>query len=466
MRQFSEDSNIIRFLVTVGDFFVLAITAILMFMFFSQEYPAYLPRVTFSECMTISFLSYLGAVSVFSTVVHKRLVPPESIVRQVLYVVTTHFILNIISVDLLFKGNRGYRFFILFYTIFFILLVLWRMMCRLVILTYRKKGGNTRQAVFVGAFNNAEELYSRFTKRTDSGYRITGVFDDEVPAGIMKENYAGKVSEVIPFLEKSRPHELFCCLPSVRAGEIYSIIDYCENNMIRFYSVPNVRNYLRREMKLEIFDNIPVLSIREEPLALLENRFFKRSFDIIVSGLFLFTLYPFILLIVGAIIKITSPGPVYFKQERTGFDGRIFKCIKFRSMKVNVESDKTQATANDPRKTRFGNFMRRTSIDELPQFINVLKGDMSVVGPRPHMLKHTDEYSSMINKFMVRHLVKPGITGWAQVTGFRGETKELSQMEGRVQQDIWYIENWSLLLDIRICIKTVKNALGGDKQAY
>ncbi len=135
-------------------------------------------------------------------------------------------------------------------------------------------------------------------------------------------------------------------------------------------------------------------------------------------------------------------------------------------MRVNIDSDKLQATANDPRKTKIGDFIRKTSIDELPQFINVLLGQMSVVGPRPHMLKHTEEYSHLIDKYMVRHLVKPGITGWAQVTGYRGETKELWQMEGRVQRDVWYLEHWTFLLDLYIIYKTVRNAVRGEKEAY
>lgn len=162
----------------------------------------------------------------------------------------------------------------------------------------------------------------------------------------------------------------------------------------------------------------------------------------------------------------TSPGPIFFKQKRSGEENKEFWCYKFRSMRVNKDSDKVQATLNDPRKTRLGNFMRKTSIDELPQFINVLLGDMSVVGPRPHMLKHTEEYSKLIDKYMVRHLVKPGITGWAQVTGFRGETKELWQMEGRVERDIWYLEHWTFMLDLYIIYKTVKNAVRGEKEAY
>ena len=160
------------------------------------------------------------------------------------------------------------------------------------------------------------------------------------------------------------------------------------------------------------------------------------------------------------------PGPIFFKQNRNGLNDKEFYCYKFRSMKVNKEADTLQATKDDPRKTRWGNIMRKTNIDELPQFINVLLGDMSIVGPRPHMLKHTEEYSKLINKYMVRHFVKPGITGWSQVTGYRGETKELKDMEGRVIGDIWYIEHWSFWLDIYIIYKTVRNAIHGEKNAY
>ena len=165
-------------------------------------------------------------------------------------------------------------------------------------------------------------------------------------------------------------------------------------------------------------------------------------------------------------MKIQSPGPLFFKQLRTGLDGKDFEMLKFRSMHVNADADKVQATENDPRKYPFGNFMRKANIDEFPQFWNVLKGDMSIVGPRPHMLAHTEQYSALIDKYMVRHFVKPGVTGWAQVTGFRGETKELWQMEGRVKRDIWYMEHWSIWLDIRIIWLTVKTIFVHDEHAY
>jgi putative colanic acid biosynthesis UDP-glucose lipid carrier transferase len=161
-----------------------------------------------------------------------------------------------------------------------------------------------------------------------------------------------------------------------------------------------------------------------------------------------------------------SPGPLLFRQRRTGMDGKDFWCLKFRSMHVNADSDRVQATKDDPRKFPFGNFMRKTNIDELPQFWNVLRGDMSIVGPRPHMLAHTEQYSALIGKYMVRHFVKPGITGWAQVTGFRGETSELWQMEGRVERDIYYIQHWSIWFDLRIIWMTIKTCFKIDKNAF
>ena len=217
---------------------------------------------------------------------------------------------------------------------------------------------------------------------------------------------------------------------------------------------------------METFDDVVVLAIRREPLSSPGKRFVKRLFDIVVSGLFLCTIYPFIYIAVGIAIKFSSPGPIYFKQKRNGLDGKVFECIKFRSMKVNAQSDTLQATKDDPRKTKVGNFLRKTNLDELPQFINVFKGDMSIVGPRPHMLKHNEEYSHLIDRYMVRHFVKPGITGWAQVNGFRGETKKLSEMAGRVQADIWYLEHWSFWLDVRIIFKTVSNMIHGEEKAY
>lgn len=205
---------------------------------------------------------------------------------------------------------------------------------------------------------------------------------------------------------------------------------------------------------------------RESPLILSPWAvFLKRGFDIAFSLVACVAVVVFIP-VIALIIKMQSPGPVFFVQERTGTDGRTFHCLKFRTMRVNGECDKLQCTRHDPRVFPFGRFLRRTNLDELPQFFNVLRGDMSVVGPRPHMLSHTAYYSSRIPQYMDRHDIRPGITGWAQVTGFRGETRELWQMEERVNRDMWYLNHWSPWLDLRIILMTVKAIFVHDEMAY
>ena len=236
--------------------------------------------------------------------------------------------------------------------------------------------------------------------------------------------------------------------------------------MIRFFIVPEFYRNVKKSLVMEVLESVPLLTIRREPLLAVYNRILKRSFDIVFSLVILVTVFPIMYIIIGILIKLSSPGPILFKQKRTGLYGHDFECYKFRTMKVNAEADTKQAIKDDPRKTKIGNFLRKTNLDEFPQFINVLKGDMSVVGPRPHMLKHTEQYSALIDKYMVRHLVKPGITGWAQVTGYRGETKTLEQMEGRVKRDVWYIENWTFFLDLKIIVVTLLNMSRGEKNAY
>ena len=462
-RPFTSRSQLIKAATITGDLILLNLSFIATYFAYhnciwSDDFTVYLPLIN---------LCYAFCLSVFKIQLHKRIINIERIVSRLFSSVTMFIILFMFCVQLMhiYMPNR---FLLIFYIALLVLITSWRIGMRYIVKAYRRKGRNSTTTVIVGSKSNMVELYNTMTRDPAYGFRINGIFDDDetlrnFPKGAV---YLGKVSDVIPYLEKNHVNSLFCCLPSAREAEILPIINFCENNMVHFFSVPNVRSYLRRKMKLELLGETPVMYIRDEPLQQIGNKILKRSFDFIVSSIFLCTLYPIIYVIVGAIIKLTSPGPVYFKQDRSGEEGKVFKCIKFRSMKVNSTSDELQATKNDPRKTKFGEFIRHTNIDELPQFINVWKGEMSIVGPRPHMLKHTEEYRSLINKYMVRHLCKPGITGWAQVTGFRGETKELSQMEGRVRKDIWYIENWSFLLDIRIIFKTVFNALHGDKNAY
>jgi Undecaprenyl-phosphate glucose phosphotransferase len=236
--------------------------------------------------------------------------------------------------------------------------------------------------------------------------------------------------------------------------------------MIRFKVVPDFRGFIFKRVNIDFFNDVPVITLREEPLTDFINRFTKRVFDLIFSLLTIVFVLSWLYPIIAVLIKLSSKGPVLFKQSRSGVSNEEFLCYKFRSMTMSDEADTKQATKGDVRITKIGAFLRKSSLDEFPQFFNVFMGDMSIVGPRPHMLKHTEEYSALIQKYMVRQLVKPGITGAAQVKGYRGETKELEDMEGRVRLDVWYIENWSLSLDINIIFHTVWNAFKGDEKAY
>lgn len=332
----------------------------------------------------------------------------------------------------------------------------------------RRKGRNLSYCVIVGSSSNCIELYNELTGDISMGCEVVGYFDHK-PSSRYPDKcpYLGKPETVTEWLKDHRHVQyLFCSLPSAERDIIVPIIKYCENSLVHFYSLPNLHNYLHNRVYLGMVGPVPYLSLFKNPLSEMDNIVIKRTFDIVFSLLFLCTLFPIVLIIVTIITKITMPGPVFFKQKRNGLNDKEFYCYKFRSMKVNAQADTLQATKDDPRKTKWGNIMRKTSIDELPQFINVLKGDMSVVGPRPHMVKHTEEYSKLIDKYMIRHYVKPGITGWSQVTGFRGETKELKDMEGRIKGDIYYIEHWSFWLDMYIIYKTVANVFQGEKNAY
>ena len=421
----------------------------------------------FQVILTVMLCYFVSGMQI-GVILYRRKVFYYQILTRVFRTIVFFGILSGVLLELGKFMNAWSFFYLTFLALLFVCLSVLRIVMRWGVKKYRSRGGNVRNVVLVGSSENNQELYYELTAQDWAGYKVKGYFDFVPNPAFPKEcPYLGQPQDVNDYLEKQgNTHYLFCCLPSKDHVIIRSIIDYCENHLVHFYSVPNLYNYLHNRVYFNMLGNVPYLSLRPDPLSQIGNQILKRTFDIVFSLLFLCTFFPFILIIVTIITKLTMPGPVFFKQKRNGLNDKEFYCYKFRSMKVNAQADTLQATKDDPRKTRWGNIMRKTSIDELPQFINVLKGDMSIVGPRPHMLKHTEEYSKLINKYMVRHFVKPGITGWSQVTGYRGETKELKDMEGRIRGDIWYIEHWTFGLDLFIIYKTVANALHGEKNAY
>lgn len=345
-------------------------------------------------------------------------------------------------------------------------LTIWWMGSRLLLKNYRRHGGNYLRVLIVGTGPTARRLYREMNNDPAFGYRVMGFVDyGFAPDFPYLDMYLGNLLVLDEIVEKLAIDQIYYALSDEDQEATHLTLRAADKHMIPFLFVPALSPYLNRAFEIQPIGSVTVMSVRPNPMNSPINRFMKRAVDILFSGTLLI-LSPIVYIPVAIAIKLSSRGPVFFKQKRTGYKGREFTCYKFRTMRMNNDADDRQASKDDPRKTRVGNFLRRTSIDELPQFLNVFKGDMSVVGPRPHMLRHTEEYSRLIDKYMVRHIVKPGITGWAQVNGYRGETRELWQMEKRVQYDVWYIENWTLLLDVKIAVRTILNAIHGEENAF
>jgi putative colanic acid biosynthesis UDP-glucose lipid carrier transferase len=398
--------------------------------------------------------------------IYDRFVRGDQLLRSFLFSTTLFVVLSLMVMWVFRWPLMTWDFMLPFYGFIIFFLFFYRWTLRKCIKWYRKRGRNTMTVIFIGNINVASELYKTMESDPTTGYKVKGYFSDEPRTNVTGENYLGKPEEALDYIENHQLHQVYCLLPSSQNDLINKLMQTCTNNIVRYNHIPDSFNYQRHTMALNLMDGTPVFCLHNEPLSMLGNRIIKRAFDLIVSSIFLLTIFPIVYIVFGLLIKLSSPGPILFKQKRSGLNGKEFFCYKFRSMRVNVDSDKVQATKNDPRKTRIGEFMRRTSIDELPQFINVWLGNMSIVGPRPHMVMHTEQYSQLISSYMVRHFAKPGITGYAQVTGFRGETSELWQMEGRIKKDIWYIEHWSFALDLFIIWKTIYNGIIGEENAY
>lgn len=469
-----KGNEMIRRLVIGADFVILNIVLLFYTPYGQELIPAYFDKATKITFFVANAALFLGEYF-YSTIIHVRKIGFLQVTKRTLYLAAATTFCFFTFSRLLGHGEKMFSFSIIFGITFYLSLIISRL-CEFKLLKYfRSKGRNSRTVIFVGNDPAVSEMYKTMTEDPSAGYIVKGYYADEDitdnPEGLKRIGNMKQLKEIISSTmndtingEPSNIDEVFCCL-SHKDPEIINIIHFCDKNVIHFYYLPRVFGEYKLHLDAQNFMGRTVYSNRIEPLTSTSNRIIKRSFDIVVSGLACLCVLPFIPFI-ALIIKIQSPGPIFFKQARTGLNGDTFYCLKFRSMHVNKDADKAQATKNDPRKFAFGNFMRKTNIDEFPQFFNVLKGDMSIVGPRPHMLHHTEVYGSLIDKYMVRHFSKPGITGWAQVTGFRGETKELWQMEERIRRDIWYIENWSFWLDIKIIFMTAKSIICPDKNAY
>lgn len=341
-------------------------------------------------------------------------------------------------------------------------IILLRFLSYFLIKRYRLMGwGNFRNVVIVGKGENAKKLASFFDNRKEYGFRFQGYFSNEktdVPI-------LGKLDDIPAFAEKINLHQIYCNTGELKADEINKLIRFAENNLIEIKFIPDPKVDYGQNLALQYYDYMPVFALREIPFQT-DIKWIKRGFDVVFSSFVIVFILSWLIPVLGLLIKLESKGPILFKQKRNGLNNGEFEVFKFRSMYTNGFSNKKQTSINDQRLTKIGRFIRRTSIDEMPQFINVFLGSMSVVGPRPHPIFLTDQYAKIIDKYMVRHFVKPGVTGLAQIKGFRGEVQDIEQMRNRIRLDKFYIENWSLLFDIEIVIKTLLNSFRKDQNVY
>lgn len=320
-------------------------------------------------------------------------------------------------------------------------------------------GGNYRKVIILGNGKLPDQLADFFQDNLDYGYKLERIFG-------LNTNKDQEIQEAFDFVLANNIDEMYCSLTNLSDKQLNTIIDFTDNNLKVLKFLPDNKSPLTRSLIYDYYDYIPILSLRNIPLDKRANKIIKRCFDIVFSGLVILFILSWLTPIIALLIKLESKGNVFFKQERNGLNNKTFYCYKFRSMRPNAQADLNQVTRNDPRVTRMGAFLRKTSLDELPQFWNVFKGDMSVVGPRPHMVAETERFAQKVNKFMVRHFIKPGITGLAQTNGYRGEVENDYDIVNRVKYDIFYLENWSFILDLKIIVMTVVNAIRGEKKAY
>lgn len=403
-----------------------------------------------SQWVIINF-AYVLSQMLIQITLHHRQSSLSSILRNSFNSSLLTLLLNAAILGMAHESVPGFFRCVAIFAFIFVFAVIERSLLRRYVKELRFQGKYVINAIIIGSEDDAAKVLDVMNDKY-SGYHLLGLFET--------------AKQAHKFVLEHHVDEVFICLNKRNGDDIRSLMRLCTHEMIRMYFIPGSTATLGRSMLIREFGDTFVLAMYREPLMSGGARLLKRTFDIVFSAVFLCTIFIVALVIVTLITKITMPGPVFFRQRRTGYDGREFWCYKFRSMKVNDNADTQQAVKGDERITKWGRIMRHTNIDEFPQFFNVLIGDMSVVGPRPHMLAHTEYYSEKISDYMVRHYVRPGITGWAQINGERGETDTVDDMARRVKRDIWYIEHWSFWLDIQIIIKTIINMFYGDDKAF
>jgi putative colanic acid biosynthesis UDP-glucose lipid carrier transferase len=420
--------------------------------FFEDRYPlSFLLFISFGWVIT-SLVSSFYEVHRFSTII--RIL--KLLFRQILLFSLLIFAYSGINLNL----NLNPKLIIKYILVSFFCIATFKYLMFFLLKRYRSIfKGNIRKTIILGKTPQSESL-EKFLVDTP----FYGFINKKIIC--FKDRSKLDIEAIFDYISNEEIDEIFCSISELNNEDLLAIVNYADNNLKVVKFIPDRSKVLSKKLQHDYYGIIPILTFRTIPLDDPFSALLKRVFDIVFSLAVLVLILSWLTPLIALVIKVESKGSVFFTQSRNGYNFKSFKCFKFRSMVVNPKADLEQVTRGDARITIFGQLLRKTSLDEMPQFYNVLKGDMSVVGPRPHMLSHTDMYAKKIDKFMVRHFVKPGITGLAQVSGFRGEVETDKDIIGRVQHDIFYIENWSFFLDLKIIFQTLYNTIKGEEKAY
>lgn len=394
--------------------------------------------------------------------------------EEITYIIFTILLFSILLTSLLFFISREFHFtnsfLAAYFTCLFFLVTLFKYIIRKYLHSIVYKGKLLNHILLIGSTPAAKDFYDTINYHYYYGYKCIGFLDNE-ETKLNGCTYLGRIDDLSKILSQQHIDEVILALPNSQHENIKASIETCDHHAKRIRMIPDLYLYASSNIQINTIGLLPVINLRALPLDKLENKSIKRFFDILFSLAFFIILGWWFMPLIAILIKITSNGPVYFKQERWGLNNEKITCYKFRTMYYgSPETDKDgnflQTSVNDSRITPLGKFLRKNNIDEYPQFWNVLLGNMSVVGPRPHVTPLNLASIESVNGYLNRHLVKPGITGWAQVNGCRGETSKSGAMQRRVNYDLYYIHKWTFWLDCQIILQTIINIIKGDKNAY
>jgi len=454
-------SRYITAISIAGDFVILNLLFVAGYCYFFSERDCF-SREKFPFYL---FINVVWLILVFSFSADKisRNTPKKAILFTYIKLVVFSFFIFLLYFQL-FTFNYYPRDTLKYlFPLFFLLLIAWKFFLDFLFFLYRKKGYNFRNVIIVGQSPKSQELAKYFSHTKWNGYRFLGIIDEKVDK---KLRVVEEFSNLRSFIENQQVDEIYLNLDNISKEHRKHVSEVIMDFPLKVRLIQDYGEFSNFRAELVNYDFVPVLQIHPGPLSYWYNKLMKRIFDVVFSFLIIIFVLSWITGILYILSLFNGREGVFFKQKRTGTDGKVFTCFKFRTMLRNPDADLQKAVANDKRVMPVGRLLRKTGLDELPQFINVLLGQMSVVGPRPHMLKHTEQYRKMVRKFMMRHTIKPGITGLAQVRGFRGEIRKISELKQRIQLDVSYIENWSFMLDVRIVFLTVVNFFRGQEKAY